>query len=72
LDFDAEVYSYSRSRGVFAGLSLDGSELKVDKEANQSYYGEDIPVEKLLGERQEMVGKEPANKRIHAILNDFE
>ncbi|MEM6633992.1 MAG: lipid-binding SYLF domain-containing protein, partial [Bacteroidota bacterium] len=47
LDFDAEVYSYSRSRGVFAGLSLDGSELKVDKEANQSYYGEDIPVEKL-------------------------
>lgn len=34
----AEVYSYSRSRGVFAGVSLDGSDLKVDQFANQAFY----------------------------------
>ncbi len=34
----AEIYSYSRSRGLFAGVSLDGSALQMDTEANQAYY----------------------------------
>lgn len=34
----AEIYSYSRSRGLFAGLSLDGSALQVDAAAAQGYY----------------------------------
>ena len=34
----AEIYSYSRSRGLFAGVSLDGSALQIEYEANQSYY----------------------------------
>ncbi len=34
----AEIYSYSRSRGVFAGVSLDGSDLKVDPFANRVFY----------------------------------
>lgn len=37
---DAEIYSYSRSRGAFAGISLDGSKLYVDKSANHAFYGE--------------------------------
>lgn len=36
--FTAEVYSYSRSRGLFAGVSLDGSVLKIDQAATASYY----------------------------------
>lgn len=40
LDFEAEILSYSRSRGIFAGVSLDGSELKIDDAANKSYYGD--------------------------------
>ena len=32
----AEIYSYSRSRGLFAGVSLDGSALQIDAEANQA------------------------------------
>lgn len=39
LDFEAEIYSYSRSRGIFAGISLDGSELKIDDKANRNFYG---------------------------------
>jgi lipid-binding SYLF domain-containing protein len=37
--FKAEVYSYSRSSGVFAGLSLDGTALTIDDDANQLFYG---------------------------------
>lgn len=33
------VYSYSRSRGLFLGLALDGTVLLVDKNANTAYYG---------------------------------
>ncbi|CAN0326898.1 unnamed protein product, partial [Ectocarpus sp. 4 AP-2014] len=36
--FTAEVYSYSRSRGLFAGVSLDGSVLKIDQAATAAYY----------------------------------
>jgi len=35
----AEIYSYSRSRGLFAGVSLEGSALQIDDEADASYYG---------------------------------
>lgn len=34
----AEIYSYSRSRGLFAGVSIDGSVLRVDHIANATYY----------------------------------
>jgi lipid-binding SYLF domain-containing protein len=35
----AEIYTYSRARGLFAGVSLDGSVLDVDEESNGAYYG---------------------------------
>ncbi|MHB8898648.1 MAG: lipid-binding SYLF domain-containing protein [Thermoguttaceae bacterium] len=34
----AEIYSYSRSRGLFAGVSIDGSVLQLDQPANADYY----------------------------------
>jgi len=37
-NFKAEVYSYSRSRGVFAGLALDGTVLSIDDDANAALY----------------------------------
>jgi len=39
--FEAEVYSYSRSRGLFAGISLNGASLSVDKKANSAFYSND-------------------------------
>jgi len=39
----AEIYSYSRSRGLFAGVSLEGSALQVDDGANAAYYGAALP-----------------------------
>jgi len=35
----SEIYSYSRSRGLFAGVSLEGSVLQIDDSANAVFYG---------------------------------
>jgi lipid-binding SYLF domain-containing protein len=39
VELKAEIYTYSRSRGLFAGVSLEGSNLAIDDFANQGYYG---------------------------------
>lgn len=38
IEFEAEVVSYSRSRGLFAGVALDGSGLTMDRKANAAFY----------------------------------
>jgi len=38
-EFKAEIYAYSRSRGLYAGLSFQGASLHVDAKANQNFYG---------------------------------
>jgi lipid-binding SYLF domain-containing protein len=40
VQLEAEIYSYSRSRGVFVGISLEGATLQVDDDANALYYGQ--------------------------------
>ncbi|MHB8446767.1 MAG: lipid-binding SYLF domain-containing protein [Rudaea sp.] len=44
----AEIYSYSRSRGLFAGVALDGSVLSIDNTANQAVYGEGITPRRIF------------------------
>ncbi|MDB5013952.1 MAG: hypothetical protein JWQ25_2154 [Daejeonella sp.] len=39
---EAEVYSYSRSKGIFAGISLSGAQLDVDKTANVGFYKKEV------------------------------
>jgi lipid-binding SYLF domain-containing protein len=39
MSFKAEVYSYSRTRGVFAGLAVDGTAITIDDDANATFYG---------------------------------
>jgi lipid-binding SYLF domain-containing protein len=46
----AEMLSYSRSRGLFAGLSLEGSTIRPDGDANKRLYGKNITAEDILGE----------------------
>jgi SH3 domain-containing YSC84-like protein 1 len=45
---EAEVYSYSRSRGLFAGISLNGAALEVDSVANSAFYKSDIPASEIF------------------------
>lgn len=44
----AEILSYSRARGVFAGISLEGSTLRPDNDANKKLYNEDIKAEDIV------------------------
>jgi len=44
----AEIYSYSRSRGLFAGAALDGSVIAIDNDANQSVYGDGITPRRIF------------------------
>jgi lipid-binding SYLF domain-containing protein len=44
----AEMLSYSRSRGVFGGVSLEGSTLMVDGDANESLYGKKLTAEEIV------------------------
>jgi SH3 domain-containing YSC84-like protein 1 len=44
----AEILSYSRARGAFAGVSLEGSTLRPDNDANKKLYGQDIKAEDIV------------------------
>ncbi len=46
----AEILSYSRARGVFAGISLDGSTLRPDEDANRKIYGNSTSAAKIITE----------------------
>ena len=46
----AEMLSYSRSRGVFAGVSLEGSTLRPDNDANRKLYGKDASAAEIITE----------------------
>jgi len=44
----AEILSYSRSRGLFAGVSLEGSTLRPDNGANKNLYGKDVSASDIV------------------------
>ena len=44
----AEIYSYSRSRGLFAGVALDGAALRIDYDANAAVYGAGITPRRIF------------------------
>jgi SH3 domain-containing YSC84-like protein 1 len=44
----AEVLSYSRSRGLFAGISLEGSTIRPDRDANERVYGKKLEAESIV------------------------
>ena len=48
----SEILSYSRARGVFAGISLEGSTLRPDNKANRDLYGRPVTVVQIIKESQ--------------------
>lgn len=56
----APMFSYSKSKGLFAGLSLEGTILIERKDANRDFYGSDVPAKDILSGRvppPEVAGK---------------
>lgn len=62
----AEILTYSRSKGLFAGVSLEGSPLSQDSDANQKIYGKRIEAKQLLIEAAEPVP--PAGRALVDLL----
>lgn len=48
LKLNAEILSYSRSKGVFAGVSLDGSVMQADESGDKAMYGNDVDRHQIL------------------------
>jgi SH3 domain-containing YSC84-like protein 1 len=44
----SEILSYSRSRGVFAGVSLEGATLHPDEDANEALYGKHVTAREII------------------------
>ena len=53
----AEILSYSRTRGLFAGLSIEGAVLKQDEDGNERLYGEAVNPKRLLMEASRPIPK---------------
>jgi lipid-binding SYLF domain-containing protein len=58
----AEILSYSRAQGLFAGIDISGGVLKPDKDANKEVYGDKEPRDILLG----------GNVPVPAVARDFQ
>jgi lipid-binding SYLF domain-containing protein len=48
LKLNAEIYSYARSKGLFAGISLEGARLAADAKSIEKYYGEPVETRAIL------------------------
>jgi lipid-binding SYLF domain-containing protein len=63
----AEVLSYSRSKGLFAGISLEGSTLRSDGSANEKLYGQELSAKDII--RGGKVKAPAAASDLIALLN---
>ena len=63
----AEVLSYSRNRGLFAGISLEGSTVRPDDDGNERIYGKKVEAESIVFKGA--VAVPPAAQKMIAYLN---
>jgi lipid-binding SYLF domain-containing protein len=63
----AEILTYSRSRGLFAGISLEGSTLRPDKNGNKDLYGKDVTPKDIV--LKGAVPAPPAAQELLSTLN---
>lgn len=63
----AEMLSYSRSRGIFAGIALEGATMRPDKDANKELYGRDVTNREIL--TTTAIAPPPAAAKLENMLN---
>jgi len=64
---NAEILSYSRNKGLFAGVSLEGSTLRSDGSANEKLYGKKLNAKEII--REGRVGISPCARELVSLLN---
>src|SRR5579872_2540117 len=63
----AEILSYSRNKGLFAGVSLEGSTLRSDGSANEKLYGKKLSAKEII--REGKVGIPPSAQELVSLLD---
>ena len=63
----AEILSYSRNKGLFAGVSLEGSTLRSDGGANEKLYGKRLDAKEIIVEHK--VAIPPCAKELVSLLD---
>jgi lipid-binding SYLF domain-containing protein len=66
--FRAEILSWSRSRGVFAGIALQGATLRQDLDDNEALYGKRFENREVVTKR---VAPPPAASKLMSLLNKY-
>jgi lipid-binding SYLF domain-containing protein len=70
IKFEAEIYSYSKSKGLFAGISVEGASLSMDTDANAKFYRSfDLTVEEILSKDE--VASPNVAKELMNIVTHF-
>ncbi|HEU4602151.1 MAG TPA: lipid-binding SYLF domain-containing protein [Steroidobacteraceae bacterium] len=69
IGLNAQVYSYSRSSGLFAGVALDGSALTIDHRSNELFYGRPGVLPSEIIRSDAPAAPPPADKLLAAIEN---
>ena len=64
---NAEILSYSRNKGLFAGISLEGSTLRSDGNANEKLYGKKLSAKDIILERK--VGVPSSAQQLVSLLD---
>ena len=64
---NAEILSYSRNKGLFAGVSLEGSTLRSDGGANENLYGRKLSAKEII--REGKVGIPPSAHELVSLLD---
>jgi lipid-binding SYLF domain-containing protein len=59
LKLDAEIYSYARSKGLFAGVSLEGARVAPDQASVRDFYGKEVSPDSIL-----FLGQVPAHPAV--------
>jgi lipid-binding SYLF domain-containing protein len=75
IQMKAEILSYSRARGLFAGVSLAGSAIQEDQDANRAFYGRPVRNAQIVDESPRPVGtagREPLPEVVSTWRNALE
>lgn len=65
-DMKSDVLTYSRSKGLFAGVSLEGASIDTDKDANKNLYGKEMGAKEIVSGSQAVV---PAAQPLVSLLD---
>jgi len=70
LELKAEIYSYSKSKGLFAGISLRGAAIQIDADANEKFYRDSDITARRIFTQPGLEGR-PVADRLRKILAEY-